>query len=99
MLIISKKWWFYIKEISPDAMGTFFLLLWQISGKTRLFISENHDLHRIAAMINQPKSQLTSRIIKQHVETNRKILEILNFSSFLFFFLEIVKSLRPKQDL
>lgn len=51
-------------------------------------------------MINQPKSQLTSRIIKQHVETNRKILEILNFSSFLFFFfLEIVKSLRPKQDL
>lgn len=99
MLIISKKWWFYIKEISPDAMGAFFLLLWQISGKTRLFISENHDLHRIAAMINQPKSQLTSRIIKQHVETNRKILEILNFSSFLFFFLEIVKSLRPKQDL
>lgn len=67
--------------------GLFFLLLWQISGKTRLFISENHDLHRIAAMINQPKSQLTSRIIKQHVETNRKILEILNFSSFLFFFL------------
>lgn len=65
--------------------GLFFLLLWQISGKTRLFISENHDLHRIAAMINQPKSQLTSRIIKQHVETNRKILEILNFSSFLFF--------------
>lgn len=80
-------------------MGAFFLLLWQISGKTRFFISENHDLHRIAAMINQPKSQLTSRIIKQHVETNRKILEILNFSSFLFFFLEIVKSLRPKQDL
>lgn len=80
-------------------MGAFFLLLWQISGKTRLFISENHDLHIIAAMINQPKSQLTSRIIKQHVETNRKILEILNFSSFLFFFLEIVKSLRPKQDL
>lgn len=79
--------------------GFFFLLLWQISGKTRLFISENHDLHRIAAMINQPKSQLTSRIIKQHVETNRKILEILNFSYFLFFFLEIVKSLRPKQDL
>lgn len=38
-------------------------------------------------MINQLKSQLTSRIIKQHVETNRKILEILNFSSFLFFFL------------
>lgn len=67
--------------------GLFFLLLWQISGKTRLFISEIHDLHRIAAMINQPKSQLTSRIIKQHVETNRKILEILNFSSFLFFFL------------
>lgn len=67
--------------------GLFFLLLWQISGKTRLFISENHDLHRIAAMINQPKSQLTSRIIKQHVETNRKILEILNFSSFLFFIL------------
>lgn len=99
MLIISKKWWFYIKEISPDEMGAFFLLLWQISGKTRLFISENHDLHRIAAMINQPKSQLTSRIIKQHVETNRKILEILNFFSFLFFFLEIVKSLRPKQDL
>lgn len=79
--------------------GLFFWLLWQISGKTRLFISENHDLHIIAAMINQPKSQLTSRIIKQHVETNRKILEILNFSSFLFFFLEIVKSLRPKQDL
>lgn len=84
----------------PGCNGGFFLLLlWQISGKTRLFISENHDLHRIAAMINQPKSQLTSRIIKQHVETNRKILEILNFSSFLFFFLEIVKSLRAKQDL
>lgn len=64
-----------------------------------LFQKTMHDLHRIAAMINQPKSQLTSRIIKQHVETNRKILEILNFSSFLFFFLEIVKSLRPKQDL
>lgn len=52
-----------------------------------LFQKTMHDFHRIAAMINQPKSQLTSRIIKQHVETNRKILEILNFSSFLFFFL------------
>lgn len=62
-----------------------------------MFISENHDLHRIAAMINQPKSQLTSRIIKQHVETNRKILEILNFSSFLFFFLEIVKVYDPNR--
>lgn len=68
-------------------MGTFFLLLWQIPEKLDcLFQKTMHDLHRIAAMINQPKSQLTSRIIKQHVETNRKILEILNFSSFLFFF-------------
>lgn len=79
--------------------GLFFASLANFRKNYRLFISENHDLHRIAAMINQPKSQLTSRIIKQHVETNRKILEILNFSSFLFFFLEIVKSLRPKQDL
>lgn len=69
-------------------MGAFFFCFsGKFPEKTRLFISENHDLHRIAAMINQPKSQLTSRIIKQHVETNRKILEILNFSSFLFFFL------------
>lgn len=66
--------------------GLFFCFSGKFPEKTRLFISENHDLHRIAALINQPKSQLTSRIIKQHVETNRKILEILNFSSFLFFF-------------
>lgn len=69
-------------------MGAFFFCF---SGKFPekldcLFQKTMHDLHRIAAMINQPKSQLTSRIIKQHVETNRKILEILNFSSFLFFF-------------
>lgn len=55
-------------------MGAFFFCFsGKFPEKTRLFISENHDLHRIAAMINQPKSQLTSRIIKQHVETNRKI--------------------------
>lgn len=54
--------------------GLFLSFSSKFSGKTLLFVSENHDLHRIAAVINQPRSQLpTLRIIKQYVKGYRKI--------------------------